>query len=50
MQKLPSGEKLNGRNSYIKLLAHFTTNSQTPDEIYTLGEKMRDELYNEVYF
>lgn len=48
-QKLPSGEKLNGRDSYVKLLAHFTTTTQTPDEIYSLGTKMRDKLYTEVH-
>lgn len=47
-QKLPTGEELNGKDSYKKLLAHFTTTSQTPDEIYNLGEDMRDKLYSEV--
>lgn len=47
-QKLPSGEKINGLDSYLKILQHFTTNSQTPDEIYRLGDEMRRKLYNEV--
>ena len=48
IQKLPTGEKLNGIDSYKKLLAHFTTTSQTPDEIFNLGKDMRDKLYSEV--
>jgi len=47
-QELPTGEKLNGKDSYKRLLAHFTTTSQTPDEIYNLGKDMRDKLYSEV--
>lgn len=47
-QKLPTGEELNGRDSYIKILDHFTTTTQTPDEIYNLGKDMRDKLYSEV--
>lgn len=47
-QRLPTGGKLNGKDSYKKILAHFTTNSQTPDEIYNLGKDMRDKLYSEV--
>lgn len=47
-QKLPTGEKLNGKDSYKKLLAYYTTTSQTPDEIYNLGKDMRDKLYSEV--
>ena len=47
-RKLPTGERLDGKNSYLKLLQHFTTNSQTPDEIYKLGEEMLDKLYSEV--
>ena len=47
-QKLPSGETINGLNSYLKLLQHFTTNSQTADQIYKLGEEMVSELYTQV--
>lgn len=46
--KLPTGETLNGKDSYIKLLQHFTTTSETPDEIYKLGEEMLNKLYSEV--
>ena len=47
-QKLPSGETLKGLDSYLKLLQHFTTNSQTPENIYKLGEEMLSKLYVEV--
>ncbi len=47
-QKLPTGEELDGADSYLKLLGHFTTTTQTPDEIYSLGKDMRDKLYSEV--
>ena len=49
-QKLPSGERLDGRKSYLKILQHFTTNSKTPNEIYELGEEMLNKLYSEVQY
>ena len=47
-KSLPTGEKLNGKKSYEKIVTYFTTNSMTPDEINKLGFKMLNELYPQV--
>lgn len=44
--KLPSGEPLSGKKAYEMILPYFTTNEEMkPDEVYSLGEKMLDQLY-----
>ena len=43
--KLPTGERLNGKKAYEMILPYFTTNHMTPDQIYSLGEKMLSQLY-----
>ena len=45
---LPTGEKLNGRNAYEKLLAFHTTTNMTADEVYALGWKYVNLLYPQV--
>lgn len=47
-KSLPTGEKLNGKESYKKLVTYFTTNNMSPDEINKLGFKMLNELYPQV--
>ena len=47
-KRLPTGEKLDGKNTYLKLLQYFTTTNKTPDEIYDLGWSMIDQSYPEV--
>lgn len=43
--KLPTGEPLSGKKAYEMILPYFTTNHMTPDQIYSLGEKMLSQLY-----
>ena len=45
---LPTGEKLDGRATYLKLLQYFTTTEKTPDEIYELGWSLINRSYPEV--
>ncbi len=45
---LPTGEKLNGKNAYKKLLAFHTTTNLTGDEVYALGWKHVNLLYPQV--
>ena len=45
---LPTGEILDGKTSYKKIVSFFTTNSMNPDEIHRLGFKMLRELYPQV--
>ena len=47
-KRLPTGENLDGKTTYLKLLQYFTTTSKTPDEIYDLGWSMIDQSYPEV--
>ena len=47
-KSLPTGERLDGKKSYEKIVTYFTTNSITPDEIHQLGYKMLNELYPQV--
>ena len=43
--KLPTGESLNGKRAYEMMLPYFTTVEMTPDEVYSLGERMLGQLY-----
>lgn len=43
--KLPTGESLNGKRAYEMMLPYFTTIEMTPDEVYSLGERMLGQLY-----
>ena len=43
--KLPTGEPLSGKKAYEMILPYFTTNQMTPDQAYSLGEKMLNQLY-----
>ncbi|KAL9985240.1 hypothetical protein ACROYT_G007617 [Oculina patagonica] len=42
---LPTGESLSGKKAYEMMLPYFTTNQMTPDQVYSLGEKMLNQLY-----
>ena len=46
--KLPTGEALDGKKSYEKIMSYFTTNSMTPHEVHELGKKQLDILYPQV--
>ena len=43
--KLPTGEPLSGKRAYEMILPYSTTTNITPDEVYSLGEKMLSQLY-----
>lgn len=44
--ELPNGDPLNGKNAYEMILPYFTTSMEmTPDKVYSLGEKMLNQLY-----
>lgn len=45
---LPTGEKLNGKKAYEKILAFYTTKNLTADEVYELGWKHVKLLYTQV--
>lgn len=45
---LPTGEKLDGKATYLKLMQYFTTTEKTPDEIYELGWSIINRYYPEV--
>ena len=47
-KKLPTGEPLDGKESYRKLVSYFTTTDITPEEIQNLGNEMLHKLYPEV--
>ncbi|KAK3717883.1 hypothetical protein QZH41_014887 [Actinostola sp. cb2023] len=47
-KELPTGEPLNGRETYKKIMPYFTTNDMSPDEVHDLGFKMLNKLYPEV--
>lgn len=42
---LPTGEPLSGKKAYETILPYFTTNHMTPNQVYSLGEKMLNQLY-----
>jgi len=46
--QLPTGEKLDGRETYKKLLAYYTSTDITADQIYDSGKELVDEIYPEV--
>ena len=45
---LPTGEKLDGKKAYEKIMPYFTTTSITPDQVFEMGEKMLKKLYPQV--
>ena len=46
--KLPTGEPLDGKKAYEKIMPYFTTVDLTPDEVHNLGFEMLNKLYPEV--
>ena len=42
---LPTGEPLNGKQAYSKIMSYFTTNAMTPAEVHELGKKQLSILY-----
>lgn len=47
-KELPTGEKLDGKDAYKKLMPYFTTNDMTPDDVHKMGIEMLNKLYPEV--
>ena len=47
-KKLPTGEMLDGNMAYSEIMAYFTTNDMTPDDVYSLGYKQVNKLYPQV--
>lgn len=47
-KKLPTGELLNGTESYRMILSYFTTTDISPEKIYEEGKKQLDGFYSEV--
>ncbi|KAL9963384.1 hypothetical protein ACROYT_G026894 [Oculina patagonica] len=45
---LPTGERLDGKATYLKLLQYFTTTEKTPDEIFKLGWSIINRNYPKV--
>ena len=45
---LPTGEMLDGKMAYSEIMAYFTTNDMTPDDVYSLGYKQVNKLYPQV--
>ncbi|KAL9980551.1 hypothetical protein ACROYT_G009153 [Oculina patagonica] len=45
---LPTGEPLNGTESYKLILSYFTTTDISPEEIFTEGEKQLKYFYDQV--
>ena len=46
--QLPTGEPLDGKKAYDKLLSYWTTTEVKADELYKLGHDLTDKIYNEV--
>ena len=46
--KLPTGEPLDGKKAYEKIMPYFTTVDLTPDDVHNLGFEMLNKLYPEV--
>ncbi|KAK3740555.1 hypothetical protein QZH41_014957, partial [Actinostola sp. cb2023] len=46
--KLPTGEALNGKQTYYKIMSYFTTTGITADEIYKLGIDLTKSFYDEL--
>ena len=47
-KQLPTGEKLNGKETYKRILSYFTTTDISPAEIFEEGKKQLDIFYTEV--
>lgn len=47
-KKLPTGEPLNGTESYKLIVSYFTTTDISPEEIYKEGEKQLEYFYDQV--
>jgi hypothetical protein len=47
---LPTGERLNGAQSYNRIVTYFTTTDISVDEIFKKGMKQKDVFYQEVNF
>ena len=47
---LPTGEKIDGKTTYLKLLRYFTSTEKSPDEIYDLGWSVINRTYPLVSF
>ena len=47
-KQLPDGEKFNGKDAYLILLAHFTTYNITPKEVDKLADQKLKELFPQV--
>ena len=47
-KKLPTGEKLNGKETYKKILSYFTTTDISAEQIYEEGRRQLDYFYSEV--
>ena len=45
---LPTGERLDGRQSYNRIVTFFTTTDISTDEIFDKGKKLKDVFYKEV--
>lgn len=47
-KKLPTGEPLNGTESYRLIVSYFTTTDISPEKIYEEGEKQLKHFYDQV--
>ena len=47
-KELPTGEKLQGKDTYRSLMRFFTTFDITPEELREKAEKRLNELYKQV--
>lgn len=45
---LPTGEKLNGKESYKMILSYFTTTDISPEDIFAEGKRQLDFFYGQV--
>lgn len=48
-KKLPTGEPLNGTESYKLIVSYFTTTDITPEKIYEEGRKQLKYFYDQVF-
>lgn len=48
LQTLPTGELLNGSQSYLRLFTFFSKNDVTPEQLRTMGYEKLDELLKQV--
>ena len=47
--QLPTGEPLDGKTAYDKLLSYWTTTNVTADELYELGYDLAKKSHDEVF-